>query len=132
MLSFCFCQRDPFTTFPFGFSCFFGPIVVLARCSSHYFAVFGYFKPFCQRFFCFVHFFDYCLETIIVNPLGSRFSSLSVLIGINAFNCSKNNFTLFVANCPIAFSLPLNDIFILTLSPSFKNFSACFALISIS
>ena len=70
----------------------------------------------------------YCLETIIVKPLGSRFNSLSVLIGINEFNFSKNNFTLSVANCPIAFSLPRNDIFIFTLSPSSKNFLAVLPL----
>ena len=31
----------------------------------------------------------YCFETIIVKPLGSRFNSLSVLIGINEFNFSN-------------------------------------------
>src|SRR4030042_2555557 len=110
---------NPFAAFSFSLACFFGSVMVLSGQSPHYLAVLCYFKPFYYGFFSFIHVLTiYCLETIIVKPLGSRFSSFSVLVGIIEFKFSKNFCIFSLAKFPIALSLPLNDIFIFTLSPS--------------
>jgi len=69
----------------------------------------------------------YCFEIIIVKPLGSRFNSRSIFIGMRVLSVVVKISIFFLAKSPIAFSLPRKIIPTFTLSPSFKNFSACLA-----